>query len=460
VISGAGNLSQIGSGTTTLSGDNTYAGTVDVYAGTLVLSGSNSTTATATVAAGATLQIGDGGTTGTLEAASLANDGTFIINRSADTTLAANVTGAGTMSATITGTLTLNGSIGQASLDLAGSTGVTIGGAVTTSGDISVASSAGAVVLNAGMTSTAGNILIQAAQFTNTVGAGALSATGVGQTWQVWSTNSDPFNANPVIGDTPNGLAFDFIQYNATYGVATVLGTGNGLFYSLAPSVSASLTGTVTKPYDGNDTAPITSANVSITGLINGDVVSNSVSGATYAGPDAGTSLVVSWSSSGMTALSSVATGSKPIYGYDFTGGTVSGAIGTITKVSAVVTANSPTLSFNGLTQSLAATDFTATGLVNGETTAVLTGVTASGSGQAIGTYVTSVSGTATNYDLTFVDGLMTITNAVSTAGSYDQFILETIKRMKKNPPIDELVLAVVCEVSVVAPANLSRKSC
>ncbi len=460
VISGVGNVSQDGSGTTTLSADNTVSGTVGVNAGALILTGANASVSGATVAAGATLQIGDGGTTGTLGAASLANDGTFIINRSANTTLAANVTGAGTMSATITGTLTLNGTIGQAGLDLAGSTGVTIGGAVTTNGDISVASTAGAVVLNAGMTSTAGNILIQAAQFTNTVGAGALSATGVGQTWQVWSTNSDPFNANPVIGDTPNGLAFDFIQYNATFGVANVLGTGNGLFYSLAPSVSASLTGTVTKPYDGNDTAPITSANVSITGLINGDVVSNSVSGATYAGPDAGTSLVVSWPSSGMTALTSVATGSKPIYGYDFTGGTVSGAIGSITKVAVTVTANSPTLLFNGQTQSLAATDFTATGLVNGETKAVLTGVTASGSGQAIGTYVTSVSGTATNYDLTFVDGVLTITKAALNPGGYDQFIFETMKRMKKALPIDELTISTVCEVSIVAPANLSRKSC
>ncbi len=460
VISGAGNISQDGSGTTTLSADNTVSGTVGVNAGTLILTGANDSVSSATIAAGSTLQLGDGGTTGTLGVANLANDGTFIINRSANTTLAANVTGAGTMSATITGTLTLNGTIGQAGLDLAGSTGVTIGGAVTTSGDIAVASSAGAVVLNAGMTSTAGNIVIRAAQFTNNVGSGALSASGAGQHWQVWSTNTDPFNANPATGDKPNSLAFDYKQYNATYGVTTVLGTGNGMLYTLAPTVSASLTGTVTKPYDGNYSAPITSANVSISGLINGDVVSNSVSGATFASRNAGSSIIVSWPSSAMTALSSVATGSKPIYGYDFTGGTVSGAIGSITKVAVTVTANSPTLLFNGQTQSLAATDFTATGLVNGETKAVLTGVTASGSGQAIGTYVTSVSGTATNYDLTFVDGVLTITKAALNPGGYDQFIFETMKRMKKALPIDELTISTVCEVSVVAPANLSRKSC
>ena len=87
-----------------------------------------------------------------------------------------------------------------------------------------------------------------------------------------------------------------------------------------------------------------------------------------------------------------------------------------------------------------------------------------SGQGQAIGTYVTSASGTATNYNLSFVNGVLTIAQAAPPPGAgsagYDQFIFEAIKRMKKAPPIDELIISVICEVNIVAPSNLSRKSC
>ncbi|WP_188093553.1 two-partner secretion domain-containing protein [Marinobacter salinexigens] len=85
----------------------------------------------------------------------------------------------------------------------------------------------------------------------------------------------------------------------------------------------------------------------------------------------------------------------------------VDGAL-TIDKANATVTANSDTVTYNGTSQSV--TGFTATGLVNGEDESVLSGVTSSGgTGTNAGEYTHSASGTADNYELTFVDGELII---------------------------------------------------
>ncbi|ASC93488.1 beta strand repeat-containing protein [Sulfurospirillum diekertiae] len=83
----------------------------------------------------------------------------------------------------------------------------------------------------------------------------------------------------------------------------------------------------------------------------------------------------------------------------------------TITKANATVTANSGSLVYNGLSQSLG---FGATGLVNGETKSVLSGVTAIG-GTDVGEHTISLNGVDTNYNLTFVNGSLTITPASLT---------------------------------------------
>lgn len=86
-----------------------------------------------------------------------------------------------------------------------------------------------------------------------------------------------------------------------------------------------------------------------------------------------------------------------------------------IGKANATVTANSKTVTANGQTQTV--TGFTATGLVNGETESVLTGVTTSGgSGVNAGTYNHVASGTDVNYNLTFIDGVLTINAAPAPA--------------------------------------------
>jgi hypothetical protein len=86
-----------------------------------------------------------------------------------------------------------------------------------------------------------------------------------------------------------------------------------------------------------------------------------------------------------------------------------------IYKANATVTANSNSVTYNSQTQSVSG--ITATGLVNGETTAVFTGITESGgSGRNAGSYLHTANGTDSNYNLTFVDGSLTINKKDATA--------------------------------------------
>ena len=98
--------------------------------------------------------------------------------------------------------------------------------------------------------------------------------------------------------------------------------------------------------------------------------------------------------------------------GYDLI--TTGGGTLTINKAQATVTANSGTTTYNGTEQSV--DGFTVEGLVNGEDQSVLTGVTTSGGkGTNAGSYTLTASGTDGNYELSFVDGVLTINKAQAT---------------------------------------------
>lgn len=90
VISGSGNVLQIGSGTITLSGDNTYTGTTTISAGVL--------------------QLGSGGTNGNLvNTNTIINNANLTINRSNSLSLVAPISGAGILTKLGAGTATLTG---------------------------------------------------------------------------------------------------------------------------------------------------------------------------------------------------------------------------------------------------------------------------------------------------------------------------------------------------------------
>jgi F0F1-type ATP synthase membrane subunit c/vacuolar-type H+-ATPase subunit K len=147
---------------------------------------------------------------------------------------------------------------------------------------------------------------------------------------------------------------------------------------------------------------------VSFTNILGSDAVSSSASVNTSALSTSGNPIVGSYSQSA-SGLSGTDAGN-----YSFSGGfTTATENYTISKALAVVTANSGSTVYNGATQSISG--FTATGLVDSDTTSELSGVSAGASGRNAGSYTSIASGSAANYSLSFVDGLFTITKAPLT---------------------------------------------
>jgi len=127
---------------------------------------------------------------------------------------------------------------------------------------------------------TGGNVRLETDDhFVNNDGVNAFNVTG-GGTWRVYSQD-------PTL-DIKGGLTsaqYNFVQYNAPNSYATpfanadaalnVAASGNGFLYAVNPTVSTSLTGAITKVYDGTTAGPpLTGSNYTpVTGTINGDVV-------------------------------------------------------------------------------------------------------------------------------------------------------------------------------------------
>jgi autotransporter-associated beta strand repeat len=96
-------------GTTTLSADiTTDISVTKSGSGASILTGTNTYTGATTINAGI-LQIGNGGTTGTLGSGAVTNNGTLVIDRSNDLTVANTITGAGGLTKFGAGRLTLTG---------------------------------------------------------------------------------------------------------------------------------------------------------------------------------------------------------------------------------------------------------------------------------------------------------------------------------------------------------------
>ncbi len=121
VFNRAGNLTYSGE----ISGDGAVS---QVGSGTLTLTTDHSTAAAVTIGTGSTLQLGNGGTTGWIGGTvgylgSIANNGALVYNRSNDVTYAGVVSGNGTLTQAGTGKLTLTGDNSQ----FTGATSVTSG---------------------------------------------------------------------------------------------------------------------------------------------------------------------------------------------------------------------------------------------------------------------------------------------------------------------------------------------
>ena len=209
----------------------------------------------------------------------------------------------------------------------------TYSGAVTTSTNLVLNAggvftlASGSTITNSG-TGSGNNIIIVGNRILNNAGSAALVVGGSAGTnyWQVWSRNANPFNTVANGGDNTNGLVNNYVQYDATYPSTIVQGTGNGFLYSLKAPIAVTLSGTISKLYDGNANAVIPGANYSpqsgsisaVQGALNGDVVTltNSLTG-TYSQSNVGSNLVVTPTADpSISAKTSVANGSKSVYGY------------------------------------------------------------------------------------------------------------------------------------------------
>jgi hypothetical protein len=199
-----------------------------------------------------------------------------------------------------------------------------------TAGNLKLRAPAGNIILNAGVTGTGGSgttvTLVAGNNFINNFGPNAIDP-GAGR-FLVYSTN--PAN------DARGGLVYDFKQYNAIFGATTVLGTGDGFLYTVAPTVTPTLTGSATKVYDANATAPAGSLVLSATGAIDGDVVVLAATGATYDTKDVGTGKSVT--ANGLSVTGS--NGAAAVYGYQLPASTASANIGEITPATLTYVAN------------------------------------------------------------------------------------------------------------------------
>jgi hypothetical protein len=221
------------------------------------------------------------------------------------------------------------------------------------------ATAVGSLTLNGNLSAGgAGDSIVLSASSFNNSGAFSLNP-GVGR-FLVWSSN-------PAL-DNRGGLAHNFKQYNAAYGVTTVLGSGNGFLYTLAPTITPSLTGTVSKTYDGNTAATLNGPNYSVGGAVDGDSVAlNNPAAGLYNDKNAGTNKNVSVSG---IAIASATNGGATVYGYTLGSSTANANIGTITPKALSLNAVTDSKTYDGTVNSAVAP--TTSGLVGGDTVSLL----------------------------------------------------------------------------------------
>lgn len=237
---------------------------------------------------------------------------TTISARTGYTRGAATATGAGLVNiqnddgALITGNITTRGQRRGVGGDIT---------VVTTGGDIAV----GTVDARASnLAATDGGDVTLA----TTTGDATVPNILTGGRWLVYS--GDP--RNDTVGAFKSTA--DFKQYNTNYGDA-LLGGGDGFVYRFAPTITTSLTGTATKPYDANTVASTAGLTLNKAGgEIDGDVINISgLTSATYDNKEVGTGKTVT--SNPLTVVNGN-NGTTAVYGYQVDAAT--GNVGEITE--------------------------------------------------------------------------------------------------------------------------------
>lgn len=219
---------------------------------------------------------------------------------------------------------------------------LTLGGAITATG-----------------TGSGSSVRLAAAQnFINTGNFGI--NPGAGSRWLVYSTT-------PTADTRGAGLitASNFKQYNTTF-PGSISGAGNGFVYSVAPTITASLSGAATKTYDGTTTAPIGGLTLGQSGAIDGDTVNLSAfTSATYNDKNAGTGKTIT---SNALSITGATNGGKQVFGYTLASPNATGNVGTINQRAITVSAAADTKIYDGNTSSVGAPTVTSGSIVLGDT--------------------------------------------------------------------------------------------
>jgi hypothetical protein len=231
-----------------------------------------------------------------------------------------------------------------------GVAGVQSTGAVSLSAGGKLTLAAGAPVSGSGAGTAV--TLVAGGAFVNEGGAGAIRPGDSGR-FLVYS--QDPAN------DTRGGLVYAFKQYNATLG-STVLGTGDGFLYSVAPLISVTA---VTKVYDGTTALPAGPGGITATGAIDGDTVTTLSAAGSYDTKNAGPGKTVTLTGLGI-AGGTDATGAQ-VFGYQLAPVAPLNTIGTINKAPLTVTAAANTKTYDGTVAAAALPTIAAGALATGD---------------------------------------------------------------------------------------------
>ena len=214
-----------------------------------------------------------------------------------------------------------------------------------------------------------------------------------------------PSSASATSGTNLNNYSITYADGSLTVGKRTL---------------TATLTGSTTKAYDGTTAATLTSSNYALSNLVTGESITVSETSATYDNKNAGTGKTVTanLASDDFTAASGTS-----LSNYTLPTGNVSGAIGEVTKLSLTVTAandakfvtQSDTANFAGVLYSGFLSGEDASSLISAGELTVGTVERSNNSVETAGSYnnvLVPTSYAATNYDITVANGDFTIVPA------------------------------------------------
>ena len=230
-------------------------------------------------------------------------------------------------------------------------------------------------------------------------GSGSLVGVLGGDTVNLGGTYTASFadwNVGTNKAVTVSGYTIDNTNYNLIQPAGLVANI-------TAKELTASLIGAITKIYNGNTDATLTSANYSLSGVISGDTVDiNKPTSGAYNNKNVGSSKNVTVTGLGLSG--------GDMGNYTLAASTISGAIGEVTAKDLAITANDKTKTYGDANPTF---DLAFSGLASGDTDAVFTGYTIGSAGVNAGTHaITLAGGSASNYNITRQNGTLSITQA------------------------------------------------